>query len=60
MTTALFVLRCVELGVSITDMDLLTIGMLTDMFIEKGKDGEKSGTKRENIIIAGQREMDAF
>ena len=26
MTTALFMLRCVELGLSIADLDLLTIG----------------------------------
>lgn len=28
MTTPLFLLRCVEIGISIRDLDLLTIGMI--------------------------------
>ena len=32
MTTALFMLRCVELGLNIGDLDLLTIGSVNDMF----------------------------
>ena len=35
----LFLLRCVEIGVSIADLDLLTIGLLMDMWTEKGNDG---------------------
>jgi hypothetical protein len=36
MTTALFMLRCVELGLNIADLDLLTIGsVFNDMFNEK-------------------------
>ena len=38
MTTALFMLRCVELGLSIADLDLLTIGSVNDMFLEKNRD----------------------
>ena len=38
MTTALFMLRCVELGPSIADLDLLTIGSVNDMFMEKSRD----------------------
>ena len=38
MTTALFMLRCVELGLSIADLDLLTIGSVNDMFMEKSRD----------------------
>ena len=30
MTTALFMLRCVQIGLSIRDLDLLTIGMVND------------------------------
>ena len=30
MTTPLFLLRCVQLGLSIRDLDLLTIGMVND------------------------------
>lgn len=38
MTTPLFLLRCVQLGISIRDLDLLTIGMVNDMFIESRND----------------------
>ena len=38
MTTALFLLRCVELGLSLNDLDNLTIGMINDMAIEKMND----------------------
>ena len=41
MTTALFLLRCVEIGISIRDLDLLTIGMVLDIWTEKGNDGAK-------------------
>lgn len=39
MTTPLFLLRCVELGVAIADLDLLTIGLVLDMWTEKSNDG---------------------
>ncbi len=38
MTTPLFLLRCVQLGLSMSDLDLLTIGVVNDMFIEKQND----------------------
>ena len=41
MTTPLFLLRCVELGISIHDLDLLTIGLVVDMWTEKANDGVK-------------------
>ena len=41
MTTPLFLLRSVELGISISDLDLLTIGLVIDMWTEKGNDGVK-------------------
>jgi len=31
-------LRCVELGLSIADLNLLTIGSVNDMFLEKSRD----------------------
>ena len=54
MTTALFMLRCVELGLSIADLDLLTIGSVNDMFLEKSRD---SMEWREQ---ATQADMDKF
>nr|DAY91518.1 MAG TPA: hypothetical protein [Caudoviricetes sp.] len=41
MTTPLFMLRAVQIGVSVSDMDLLTIGLIEDMYTESGNDGEK-------------------
>ena len=38
MTTPLFLLRCVQFGISIRDLDLLTIGLVNDMFIERRND----------------------
>ena len=35
MTTPLFLLRCVQLGISIADLDLLTIGWVNDMFTDR-------------------------
>ena len=38
MTTPLFLLRCVQLGISIADLDLLTIELVNDMFTERQND----------------------
>ena len=40
MTTPLFLLRCLQIGLSMRDLDLLTIGMVTDLFIENQRDDE--------------------
>ena len=57
MTTALFMLRCVQVGLSIRDLDLLTIGMVNEMFIESRND---EGSDKYYHQIAGQAEFDAF
>ena len=54
MTTALFLLRCVEIGISIRDLDLLTIGMVLDIWTEKGNDGVKADR------VAWQEDFDKF
>ena len=41
MTTPLFLLRCVQLEISIRDLDLLTIGIVNDMFVESRSDEDK-------------------
>ena len=41
MTTPLFMLRCVQIGVSIRDLDLLTVGMIIDMYVESQNDEYK-------------------
>ncbi len=38
MSTALLLLRATQVGVSISDMDLLTIGMIQDMYVEAMND----------------------
>ncbi len=54
MTTPLFLLRCVEIGLSLSDLDLLTIGMVNEMFIEKDNDSITYEYK------AQQSDFDAF
>lgn len=54
MTTPLFLLRCVQLGLSIRDLDLLTIGMVNDMYAESRNDDCKYAT------VATQEEFDKF
>ena len=41
MTTPLFLLRCIQLGLSIADLDLLTIGLVNDMYTESRNDDVK-------------------
>lgn len=54
MTTALFLLRCLEIGLSIKELDLLTIGMVIDIWTEKGNDSVKYKK------VASQSEFDRF
>lgn len=54
MTTPLFLLRCLEVGLSIRDLDDLTIGLVLDIWTEKGND---SVTYRK---VATQEDFDKF
>lgn len=54
MTTGLFLLRAAQLGISIADLDLLTIGMVQDMYIEAGND------EIEWPVVATQEDFDKF
>lgn len=60
MTTALFLLRCAEVGISIRDLDLLTIGMVLDIFIEKSNDSAEENSDRGSVRMARQSDFDAF
>lgn len=51
-TTGLYLLRCYELGLALSELSLLDYGVVTDMLIEKGNDGE---TYRQ---VATQEDMD--
>lgn len=54
MTTPLFLLRCLQVGLSIRELDLLTVGMVNDIFIENMNDD------CEYAVIGGQEDMDLF
>ena len=56
MTTALFLLRCLQIGLSLRDLDLLTIGMVNELYIESGNDTCQSSFK----VLGTQADMDAF
>ena len=57
MTTPLFLLRCVQLGISIRDLDLVTIGMVNDMYAESGNDEVAKDVYK---VLASQHDMDVF
>jgi hypothetical protein len=54
MTTPLFLLRCVQIGLSISELDLLTIGTVNDMYSEMSNDDYDYAQK------ASQEDMDRF
>ncbi len=56
MTTPLLLLRVVQLGVQIGEMDLLTIGTINDMYTEMQND-ENQGSYS---TLASQDDMDRF
>jgi hypothetical protein len=55
MTTPLFLLRCKKLGLSMTELDLLTIGLINDMFCERERDDFDGWTQQ-----ATQKDMDRW
>ncbi len=54
MTTPLFLLRCVQLGLSMADLNLLSIGLVNDMFTEREND------KFSYKSLATQEDYDSF
>ena len=54
VNTPLFLLRCVQLGLSISDLDLLTVGMVLDMLTEQKNDEYKYPR------LASQADFDKF
>lgn len=52
MNTPLFLLRCCEVGLSMADLELLSIGLISDMFTEKGNDDY------EYPLVATQEDID--
>lgn len=54
MTTPLFLLRCLQIGLSLRDLDLLTVGMVNDIFVENMNDD------CEYREVASQSDFDKF
>lgn len=54
MTTPLFLLRCLQIGLSITDLDHISIGLVNDMYTESGNDS------CDYACIAMQEDFDKF
>lgn len=57
MTTPLFLLRCLQIGLSLRDLDLVTIGMVNDMYTESRNDAVARDVYK---TLASQTDMDAF
>ena len=55
MTTPLFLLRCIQLGLSMADLEMLSIGLINDMYAESRNDDYK-GYKQ----LATQADFDRF
>ena len=51
MTTPLFLLRCVQLGLSMVDLDFLTIGLVNDMFTERENDEYKYHMLADRVTL---------
>ena len=54
MTTPLFLLRCVQLGLSMKDLEMLSIGLINDMYAESRNDECKYA------VVATQEDFDRF
>lgn len=52
INTALFMLRCIQCGISISDLEFLSMGMANDMFTELRNDS------CEYPLIATQADID--
>lgn len=61
MTTALFHLRCLEVGLPIRDLELLTIGMVIDIWTESLNDrADSKDGKDGNVRMATQADFNRF
>lgn len=54
MSTALLLLRAAQLGIPVSDLDTLSVGMLLDMYTEALNDQE------EYPVLATQEDFDRF
>ena len=55
MTTGLYLLRCAELGLSMSDLEKLDMGMIFDMLTERSNDSWDGW-----VEVADQSDFDRF
>ncbi len=61
LNTAIYMVRCMGLGLSTADLKELTYGMVTDMFIESAIDSREAKEEQErNTVEATQADFDRF
>lgn len=62
MTTELFMLRAVQVGLRISDLDLLDYGMVLNMLSENNKDYDNAinNTGDDSVRDANQADFDKF
>lgn len=61
MTTALFMLRCFQVGIKLSDLDFLNYGMVLDILTENSKDYAEATTQDNNSArVATQADYDKF
>ncbi len=58
MTTPLFLLRCLDVGLSMSDLELLTVGLVLDIWTERLNDDVKE--PKSDIREATQEDFDKF
>ncbi len=46
MTTGIYLLRCAELNIPMSDLELLDVGMIFDMLLERSNDSWDGWTER--------------
>ncbi len=55
MTIPLFLLRCVQLGLSMADLELQSIGLINDMYAKSRNDDYNYAQKTARRILIGLR-----
>ena len=60
ITTLLFLLLCLEVGLGISDLDLLTIGMALDIWTEKANDNWGKYKEIDTVRMVGHSDFWGF
>lgn len=52
-------MRCIQIGLTVQDLELLDVGMVYDIMIEKVNDSDESEGD-DNVVIATQSDFNNF